>query len=118
MSTELAAERALEDRILYLDPDIMAVMPYTLHGDLVCPTGEDLNPDGTTMVPACICAKHGTAAGMRLFFESLVEANTNLRIEMEKQGLKRTQNTSTCNYLLPPVCVGAIAMFVFCVLTM
>jgi hypothetical protein len=112
------AERKFELAILGEDPEIMAVMPYTLHGDLVRPTEYILNCEGPIWVPACICARHKTPAGMRLFFEFLVEEKTKSRIEMEKQGLKRIQNTSTCNYLLPPVCVGAIAMFVFCVLTM
>jgi hypothetical protein len=119
MSTEISAdELAFQEDILNLHPAIMEVMRYTLHGDLVCPTGEDLNPDGTTMVPACICAKHGTAAGMRRFFEYLVKANRDIRIMREIEAEKRRQNTSTCNQLLPPVCVGAIAMFVFYVLTM
>jgi len=117
MSTQ--AESELELAILRRDPAIMAVMPYTLRGgDLVCPTEEALNPDGETRIPASLCARHKTPAGMRRFFEYLVEANRDLRIMREIHAEKRRQNTSTCNQLLPPVCVGAIAMFVFCVLTM
>ena len=119
MSTEIPAdELAVELAILGQDPEIMAVMPYTLHGDLVRPTEDILNREGPIWVPACICARHKTPAGMRRFFEFLVQEKTKSRIENQLQPGKRIQNTSTCNRLLPPICVGAIAMFVFCVLTM
>ena len=68
---KLAEQRIFEERILAQDPEIIDIIPYTLHGDLVCPTEDDINPDGTIMVPACICARHKTAAGMRYFFAYL-----------------------------------------------
>ena len=68
---KLAEQRIFEERILAKDPEIMEIIPYTLHGDLVCPIGDDINPDGTIMVPACICAIHKTADGMRYFFAYL-----------------------------------------------
>jgi hypothetical protein len=117
MSTELADERALEQRILSLDRALMKVVHYELHGDLVCPTEDILNREGPIWVPASLCAKHKTPAGIRRFFEFLVQEKMTSRIMREIEAEKRRQNTSTCNYLLQPVCVGAIAMFVFCVLT-
>ena len=121
------AERALiaefRQQLLKQDAAIMAVMPYTLHGDhtlhgdLVCPTGEDLNPRGTTMVPVDLCAIHGTAADLRRYFEYLVEADRDFRIMREIQAEKRRQNTSTCNRLLLRLCIGAVAVtvFAFCI---
>jgi len=111
------AERAFKRAILRQDPAIMAVMPYTLHGDLVCPTEEALNPDGKTMVPASLCARHKTPAGIRGFFEHLVEADRDFRIMREIQAEKRRQNTSMCNRLLLRLCMGAVAVtvFAFCI---
>jgi len=113
------AERAFKRAILKEDPAITAVMPYTLRGgDLVCPIGKDLNPNGTTMVPVDLCARHGTAADLRRYFEYLVEADRNFQIMREIQAEKRRQNTFMCNRLLLCLYMGAIAMFALCVLTM
>jgi hypothetical protein len=93
-------------------------MPYTLRGgDLVCPIRKDLNPNGTTMVPVDLCARHKTPTGMRRFFEYLVEADRDLRIMREIHAEKRRQNTFMCNRLLLCLCMGAVAVaiFAFCI---
>jgi hypothetical protein len=83
--SELAEQRIFEERILAQDPEIIDIIPYTLHSDLVCPIGDDINPDGTIMVPACICARHKTAAGMRYFFTYLASEKRKSQIAARNQ---------------------------------